>query len=217
MPATADARLRTLLLTGAVALVSAAAASAAVILLTRDTPPAASAPVGSATVPDVGPPPAASGPRTVEPEPDEFDIEVFGTWTYLCRSLPQGPTCYAWFRIENAETRVVVMALVAAYGPAGPALSVKVPGGVDLAAGVTLRVEGEALPTLPIVTCAPEGCFAELALDEATLAKLRAAKSGTVEVRAGGEPKAWTASFDGFSQAFDRIPKPQAPAGQPAP
>jgi invasion protein IalB len=61
----------------------------------------------------------------------------------------------------------------------------------------------------PFTNCTPNGCFAEFALKDDMLKKLRSAASvGKVSFAdAGGRPVAVPISFNGFNAAFDALTK----------
>jgi invasion protein IalB len=89
-------------------------------------------------------------------------------------------------------------------------LVLQLPVNVSFLANVRIRID-DSDPGLaaPFARCVPAGCFADFAINEQTLRKLRAA-SGTGKISysdAGGRDVAVPLLFKGFNQAFEALAK----------
>ena len=134
-------------------------------------------------------PPADAHVRivTVSPAPPGKGAQPprasYGAWQIHCQEAPQ----------SKAEQCALMQAVVAAK-PAGAGLTaiilrtadkkdlllrILAPQGVLLPSGVGLTIDGKDLGRTGFVRCLPNGCVAEVVLDEAILDTLKAGKTAT--------------------------------------
>lgn len=132
-----------------------------------------------------------------------------GPWTADCVSAGRtaSPICQMEQRVVLAATGQLLTALAIRFAGEGatPELSVQVPHGLYLPAGVTVSLGEESLLEVPLVTCDGGGCYGIAALDDAMLARLREAQEVTVTFEdvsrmAVGVPVAML----GFAEALER-------------
>jgi invasion protein IalB len=99
-------------------------------------------------------------------------------------------------------------------------LAVQVPVNVWLATGIRIEFDGkdagkdaskDASLSASFTRCGPAGCFAEIALNAATIQKFRAgtAPATLVFANAAQAPVTIPLSFKGFTQAYDALAKEQ--------
>jgi invasion protein IalB len=85
-------------------------------------------------------------------------------------------------------------------------LRVDLPFGLELAAGVELRIDGEAWTKAPIRTCLAGGCVALLLLTDEELTRLkRGGRMGVVVKAYDGRVIAWPVSLAGFTAAHAKL------------
>ncbi len=81
------------------------------------------------------------------------------------------------------------------------------PLGVLLPPGVSLRIDDQDSGRLNFLNCLPNGCVAQLALDETMLGKLKAGKTVTLGVFQTPEQGVGVpASLAGFKEAYEQLP-----------
>lgn len=134
--------------------------------------------------------------------------ETHGNWAVACQAQAEGPaTCaFSQERIDS-RSRQRVLALELRPAAEGGASGILVlPFGLELDAGVELRLEGGAwLQTLRFRTCLPAGCLVALDFDAGEVATLRAAAELSIVVWAeGGEEASFPIPLQGFASALDR-------------
>ena len=81
------------------------------------------------------------------------------------------------------------------------------PFGILFEQGVTMQIdEAKPLAAIPFRTCLPTGCIVTLAIDTATLKRLRAGTSLKLQVTTAAEtPMSFTVSLKGLGAALDRL------------
>lgn len=119
-------------------------------------------------------------PAAAHAEPQET-MASFADWTLRClRRVGQPRQCEILQNVRSGGSTVAQIALGRVAPGEALRLTLVVPPSVSFDGAV--RLAGEALPGAELSwrRCIPAGCFADLALDEPTLAALRGAR---VEVR----------------------------------
>ena len=87
-----------------------------------------------------------------------------------------------------------------------PLLLLLVPLGVDVRAGLRLRVDDAELADVAIQTCNERGCLAALPLVQSGIDALRRGNAMTMTFRGAGKPEITTSfKLSGFSEAFGKI------------
>jgi invasion protein IalB len=81
------------------------------------------------------------------------------------------------------------------------------PLGVLLPPGVSLRIDNAEAGRLSFLQCLPNGCVAQLAMDEALVNKLKAGKTATLGVfQTPEEGVGVPAPLVGFKEAYEQLP-----------
>ena len=81
------------------------------------------------------------------------------------------------------------------------------PLGVLLPAGVSLQIDDADAGRLSFLQCQPNGCIAQLALDDALLGKLKTGKTMTLGIFQTPEQGVGVpASLTGFKEAYEQLP-----------
>jgi invasion protein IalB len=81
------------------------------------------------------------------------------------------------------------------------------PLGVLLPPGISLRIDNAEAGRLSFLQCLPNGCVAQLAMDEALLDKLKSGKTATLGVfQTPEEGIGMQAPLAGFKEAYDQLP-----------
>jgi invasion protein IalB len=90
--------------------------------------------------------------------------------------------------------------------PHAARLRLDLPLGLDLVAGVTLRIDGEPWTKIPVRTCLAEGCVAGLLLADEDISRLkRGGRMGVVIQALDGRAIAWPVTLSGFTAAYDQL------------
>jgi invasion protein IalB len=85
-------------------------------------------------------------------------------------------------------------------------LRLDLPLGLDLVAGVTLRIDGQPWTKVPVRTCLADGCIAGLLLAEDDVVRLkRGGRMGVVIQALDGRAIAWPVTLSGFTSAYDQL------------
>jgi invasion protein IalB len=140
-------------------------------------------------------------------ETDAADEEGKGVcvMTQRLSAKPDGPRVLQVFvrRLSAAEQKVVQR-----EGAADPIdrMRIDLPFGLDLTAGVELRVDGEEWTKAPFRTCLSGGCVTFVLLDEEAVSRLkRGGRMGVLVKALNGRPLAWPVSLAGFTAAYAEL------------
>jgi invasion protein IalB len=166
--------------------------------------------------------PPAAPPAAAAPEP-ERSAATFGDWTVRCERIAGPPprrqcemtqTIQAQGQGQQAgQVQAVAQWAVGRVAPNEPfRFVVQLPVNLFLGAPVRIQADGDPGLTLAYARCLPIGCFAEVALNEDALRRLRARnpeQPGRVEFRDGAEREMqFPLSFRGFAQALAALSAP---------
>jgi invasion protein IalB len=81
------------------------------------------------------------------------------------------------------------------------------PLGVLLPPGVSLRIDNVEAGRLSFLQCLPNGCVAQLAMDEALIGKLKSGKTATLGIfQTPEEGVGVQAPLVGFKEAYEQLP-----------
>ena len=81
------------------------------------------------------------------------------------------------------------------------------PPGVLLPSGLGLKIDNAEVGRAGFVRCVPNGCIAEVVMDDALLNKLRTGKSATFIIfQTPEEGIGFPISLKGFGEGFDKLP-----------
>lgn len=145
---------------------------------------------------------AKSGPDLVS--------ETYGDWVLRCAPAAQERTCELTqtIAIQGQQNPIAALAFGRHKANEPVHMVVQLPNNVTIGGGVkALLANGESAADLQFTRCLPTGCFADVALSEAALTKLKAqATPGSLKFRDGSEQEiALPFSFRGFGPALDAL------------
>ncbi len=186
----------------------------------QDPPPAAAAAPSAAAAPPepaasppaaaAAPPPAAAWATICDTAPPAESGAAACAITQMLVAAPGGP------RVLQVSIRPAAAARATPPGATGQApgadtahvarLRLDLPLGLDLVAGVTLRIDGQPWTKVPVRTCLADGCIAGLLLAEDDLVRLkRGGRMGVVIQALDGRAIAWPVTLSGFTSAYDQL------------
>jgi invasion protein IalB len=136
---------------------------------------------------------------------------VHGDWQIRCDTPPgaQSEQC-ALIQSVVAEDRsnagLTVIVLKTA-DQKSRLMRVVAPLGVLLPSGLGLKLDNQDVGRAGFVRCLPNGCVAEVIMDDALLGKLKAAKTATFIIfETPEEGIGFPLSLNGLSEGFDKLP-----------
>jgi invasion protein IalB len=134
-----------------------------------------------------------------------------GAWETRCETPPGAATqqCAIVQSVvdeDRPNITLVVIALKTADRKSR-LLRVIAPLGVLLPTGLGLKLDQDDFGRMSFVRCLPNGCVAEVAIDDKLLEKLESAKSATFVIfQTPEEGIGVPASLDGFKEGFEQLP-----------
>lgn len=144
-------------------------------------------------------------------QPNGTVKSTHGAWSIIC-DTPPGATSEQCVMMQNvvAEDRpemgLSVVVLRTADNKA-EILRVLAPLGVLLPNGLGLNVDGEDMGRVAFVRCLPNGCIAEVLLDDDLIATLSEGSNAIFVVfRTPEEGIGIPVSLEGFQEGFDNLP-----------
>ncbi|RFC64556.1 invasion associated locus B family protein [Fulvimarina endophytica] len=144
-----------------------------------------------------------------------------GAWGIVCSTPAGAPGEQCLMRQvvlppDRREIGFSVSILHLADGT-GTILRARAPLGIILPNGLRLHIDGEFIGITPFLRCFDTGCIADVALDEALTEKLSKGQEATFSFfQTPEEGIGIPVSLDGFTAAYDALPKPQPQAGSAA-
>jgi invasion protein IalB len=136
---------------------------------------------------------------------------VHGDWQIRCDTPPgaQSEQC-ALIQSVVAEDRANAGLTVIVLKPAdnkGRLMRVVAPLGVLLPTGLGLKLDNVDIGRAGFVRCLPNGCVAEVIMDDKLLGQLRTAKVATFMIfETPEEGIGFPLSLNGFNEGFDKLP-----------
>jgi invasion protein IalB len=164
---------------------------------------------------------AASGKKTTAPATSagqaqnpatnivpDMTSETYGDWTLRCQHVTGGRRCEVsqTLVIQGQEKPIAIVALSREKKAEPPRLVVQVPTNITFEGGVrALTADGNTAADLVFRRCSPAGCFADAALDDATIAKLKTqTEPGSIKFRdATDQEISLPLSLKGFGSAIE--------------
>lgn len=132
--------------------------------------------------------------------------EVFADWTVRCGTYKAGRSCSLQQIQRQSGTSKQVLAIYVRALANEDRMTIVVPLGVFLPAGVDLKIGGELTAQIAFTICRDTGCVAQIPLDEKILAALQSGNAGAAVVRtADGKEIALPISMSGFADAWARL------------
>ena len=136
---------------------------------------------------------------------------VHGDWQIRCETPPgaQGEQC-ALFQAVIAEDRANVGITVLVLKTADQKtrlMRVRAPLQVLLPAGLGLKIDQVDVGRAGFVRCLPNGCYAEVVMDDTLVGKLRAGQTATFFIfMTPEEGIGFPMSLKGFGEGYDKLP-----------
>jgi invasion protein IalB len=136
---------------------------------------------------------------------------VHGDWQIRCDTPPgaQGEQC-ALMQSVTAEDRPNVgltVIVLKTTDQKSRLMRVVAPLGVLLPSGLGLKIDNADVGRAGFVRCLPNGCVAEVVMDEKLLGQLKAAKTATFIIfETPEEGIGFPMSLKGFGEGFDKLP-----------
>ena len=159
--------------------------------------------------------------------PGRPDTKLVGDWMVRCFPVNNPNPCDVFQERDNPNTHQSVLSLSLAYAPSQDRhlLQITTPLGVSIQNGLTIQTDTFTSPVMNFRMCSRDGCFVQIAPDNAMIAAL--AKSGPdAQINIAdeaGKPHAIRFSLKGFSAAHDDMvsqakvkAKPAGDAAKPA-
>jgi invasion protein IalB len=136
---------------------------------------------------------------------------VYGDWQIRCDTPPgaQGEQCVL-IQSVTAEDRPNIGLTVIVLKTADKKsriMRVIAPPGVLLPSGLGLKVDNAELGRAGFVRCVPNGCVAEVVMDDNLIGKMRSGQSATFIIfQTPEEGIGFPISLKGFGEGFDKLP-----------
>jgi invasion protein IalB len=136
---------------------------------------------------------------------------VYKDWQIRCDTPPgaKSEQC-ALIQSVTAEDRANVGLTVIVLKTAdlkSRLMRVVAPLGVLLPSGLGLKIDNADIGRAGFVRCLPNGCIAEVVMDDALIAKLRTGKTATFIIfQAPEEGIGFPMSLAGFGEGYDKLP-----------
>lgn len=108
---------------------------------------------------------------------------------------------------RNGNQRVLAVNISGPTDGGASQVTIITPFGLDISAGIGLRIDDVEVSSMAFTTCLPVGCVANLELDKITLTKLQEGQAAQVVLHQlqSPEPLLITVSLAGFTAAWDRL------------
>ena len=135
----------------------------------------------------------------------------YGEWEMRCETPPGAAReqCYLSQSIspeERPNITLVVIVLKTADGKSR-LLRVIAPLGVQLSKGLGLKIDDGEIGHAPFARCLPNGCFAEVDMDDKLIDQLSAGKTATLIIfQIPEEGVGIPMPLAGFREGFDKLP-----------
>jgi invasion protein IalB len=136
---------------------------------------------------------------------------VYGDWQIRCETPPgaQSEQC-ALMQSVTAEDRpnvgLTVIVLKTADQKAR-VMRVVAPLGVMLPSGLGLKIDNQDVGRAGFVKCLPNGCIAEVVMDDTLISKLRNGQTSTFIIfQSPEEGIGFPMSLKGFGEGYDKLP-----------
>jgi len=157
---------------------------------------------------------ALIGERLLGPEaaPNETRVATFTDWRVICPPFnPTQPNCALTLDVLRETGGVLLTVSMLDPAPNSP-LSVTVPHGVALDAGMGFTVGTDPMRVRPFETCNNTGCIALVTVDADTLRSLSTNMAGQVVVAVAGNTSPVTIPFslNGFADGYAELQRAKA-------
>jgi invasion protein IalB len=148
---------------------------------------------------------AQQAPDTASP--GRPDVKTIGDWTVRCFPIQSPSPCDIFQEQDYQKTGQRVLSVSIAYVPSldRHAIQISVPLDINIPKGVTLQTDTYTSPSLKYRRCDRNGCYIEMAVDNALVEGLaKSGADGKVNIAAdNGKNYTLKFSLKGFAQAHD--------------
>jgi invasion protein IalB len=146
-----------------------------------------------------------------EPDVQGAIRDKHGDWVTRCETPPGAAheQCAIVLSVVDQERPNLVLAVIVLNTADRKARLMRVvaPLGVLLPTGVGLRIDDADVGRLSFLQCLPNGCVAQLALDESLINKLKSGKTATLGIFQTPEQGVGVqAPLTGFKEAYEQLP-----------
>jgi invasion protein IalB len=144
--------------------------------------------------------------------PNETRVKTFTDWRVICPPYnPQQPNCALTLDVLR-ETGGVLLTVSMIDPAPNSSLSITVPHGVALDAGMGFSVGSDPMRVRPFETCNNTGCIALVTADADTLRSLSTNMAGQVVVAVAGNTSPVTIPFslNGFADGYAELQRAKA-------
>lgn len=149
----------------------------------------------------------AQQPAAPDGAPGRPEVKTVGDWFVRCYPVQSPSPCDVFQELDNKDTRQRVLSISIAYVPSldRHAIQVTVPLEVSIPKGLTIQTDSYTSPVLKYRMCTREGCFVQMAVDNAMIEALtKAGPAGKVNIVAdSGKTYGLNFSLKGFAAAHD--------------
>jgi invasion protein IalB len=153
-----------------------------------------------------------AGPgRVGAAEPQGAIRDKHGDWATRCETPPGAASeqCAIVLSVVDQErpNLILVVIVLNTADRKTRLMRVIAPLGVLLPPGVSLRIDDADAGRLNFLQCLPNGCVAQLALDDALIGKLKSGKTATLGIFQTPEQGVGVqAPLAGFKEAYEQLP-----------
>jgi invasion protein IalB len=154
---------------------------------------------------------AASHGFADEANPQGAVRDKHGDWVTRCETPPGAAheQCAIVLSVvdQDRPNLILVVIVLNTADRKARLMRVVAPLGVLIPPGVSLRIDNADAGRLSFLQCLPNGCVAQLAMDEALIAKLKSGKTATLGVfQTPEEGVGVQAPLVGFKEAYEQLP-----------
>jgi invasion protein IalB len=154
---------------------------------------------------------AASHGFAAESNPQGTVRDKHGDWVTRCETPPGAAheQCAIVLSVvdQDRPNLILVVIVLNTADRKARLMRVVAPLGVLIPPGVSLRIDNAEAGRLSFLQCLPNGCVAQLAMDEALIAKLKNGKTATLGVfQTPEEGVGVQAPLAGFKEAYEQLP-----------
>ncbi len=154
---------------------------------------------------------AAAGGRAVATDAKGAIKDKHGDWVTRCETPPgaQHEQCAIVLSVVDQERPNLVLVIIVLNTADRKTRLMRViaPLGVLVPPGVSLRIDDADAGRLSFLQCLPNGCVAQLAMDDALLDKLKNGKIATLGIfQTPEQGVGMQAPLAGFKEAYEQLP-----------
>jgi invasion protein IalB len=154
---------------------------------------------------------AGAGAWAAEADVQGAIRDKHGDWVTRCETPPGAAheQCAIVLSVVDQERPNLVLAVIVLNTADRKARLMRViaPLGVLLPPGVGLRIDDADVGRLSFLQCLPNGCVAQLAMDESLINKLKSGKTATLGIFQTPEQGVGVqAPLTGFKEAYEELP-----------